>query len=81
MADLDVAPDAGGKLDVASRPLAVGTRVEVRRRFDQGWAQGFEVAAREDGGYRVRRLTDGVVLPLRFDPDDVRRERTRPLRW
>jgi hypothetical protein len=81
MADLDVAPDAGGKVDVANRQLPEGTRVEVRRRFDQGWAQGFEVAAREDGGYLVRRLSDGEVLPLRFDTDDIRRERKRGMWW
>src|SRR5690606_39814297 len=32
--------------DMSSTPLfPVGTRVEVRRRFDQHWAKGFEVAA------------------------------------
>ena len=53
--------------------IALGTTVEVRRRFDQAWARGFEVAAAAEDGYRLRRQSDGAVLPVSFPADDVRR--------
>ena len=60
-----------------------GTKVEVRDRFRGFWARGFEVVTAEDGGVRVRRLSDGSVLPAVFELDDVRIERRRRqgLRW
>ena len=61
--------------------LEAGMRVEVRRRFDQHWARGFEVVEATDTGYRVRRLSDGIVLPAEFTADDVRRERKRQAMW
>ena len=61
--------------------LRPGTRVEVRRRFDAGWAQGFEVAELHRDGYLLRRLSDGDVLPVAFDPDDVRKERKKGTWW
>jgi hypothetical protein len=60
-----------------ARMLEPGTRVEVRRRFDQGWARGFEVAEVVDRAYRIRRLSDGDVLPTEFTEDDVRAERRK----
>ena len=57
-----------------------GTRVEVRNRFDGAWSGGF---ALEDEGTdeegrilwrRVKRASDGMVLPEQFKPVDVRRE-------
>ena len=62
---------------VAVEALTPGTRVEVRSRFDQQWARGFEVAETSEHGYRVRRLSDGRVLPVEFDAADVRQERRR----
>lgn len=50
-----------------------GARVEVRRRFDQAWATGFEVASAGGDGYRLRRRSDGAVLPVAFPAADVRR--------
>ncbi|HZN14612.1 MAG TPA: hypothetical protein VFB78_10120 [Acidimicrobiales bacterium] len=62
--------------------LEPGTRVEVRRKFDQRWARGFEVAeAIKDDGYRLRRLSDGSVLPADFAEDDVREERKKQGLW
>lgn len=61
--------------------LTVGTRVEVRSRFDGHWARGFEVAGVEAPGYRVRRLSDGSELPAVFGDDDVRPERHRQGMW
>lgn len=58
-----------------------GTRVEVRRRFDQRWARGFEIAEVLDSGYRIRRLSDDSVLPEVFSVDDVRREHRREGLW
>ena len=62
-----------------------GTRVEVRSRFDQAWARGFEVAEQvpldEGLRYRVRRRSDGSVLPVLFDDHDVREERRKNDMW
>ncbi|HEX4821319.1 MAG TPA: hypothetical protein VFV00_14040 [Acidimicrobiales bacterium] len=52
--------------------LEVGDRVEVRRRFDDQWARGFEVVELTSNGYRVRRESDGEILPAEFSDDDVR---------
>jgi hypothetical protein len=58
-----------------------GTRVEVRSRFDDRWARGFEVVEVLAEGYRLRRLSDGSVLPADFTFDDVRRERKKQGLW
>lgn len=57
----------------APRPAhAVGTPVEVRNRSLATWSEGFEVAERAGSGYRVRRRSDGYVLPTVFGPTEVR---------
>jgi hypothetical protein len=56
----------------AWRFFAPGTRVEVRSRFRQDWVRGFEVAAAEGPGYRLRRLSDNTLLPVVFAGTDVR---------
>lgn len=61
--------------------LAPGTRVEVRKRLDGDWARGFEVISVDAEGYRLRRLSDGGELPLRFHEDDVRKEKKRGTWW
>ena len=67
---------------MAAAPLfPVGTKVEVRRRFDQQWAKGFEVAAHADDGYRLRRLSDGEMLPVAFDEQTLRKERKKSTWW
>ena len=53
--------------------------VQVRSRYrDDLWARGFEVTEivreRDRKLYRVRRRTDGAVLPVLFSEDDVREE-------
>ena len=50
----------------------VGTEVEVRRRFDQAWARGFSVFDQTAGGYRLRRQSDGAILPVAFPAADLR---------
>ena len=59
--------------------LAPGTRVQVRNRFDGGWSSSpFEVAETLEPTpaqvprYRLRRLSDGVVLPADFADDEIR---------
>jgi hypothetical protein len=58
---------------VEPRPvLAVGTAVEVRNRFVASWSGDFEIAERTGNGYRVKRRSDGYVLPTVFGPGEVR---------
>lgn len=53
--------------------IELGSTVEVRRRFDQAWASGFEVVDTDIDGYRLRRRSDGAVLPVAFPATEVRR--------
>jgi hypothetical protein len=62
---------------VADEQLSPGDKVEVRSRFNAQWARGFEVVDVTDNGVRVRRVSDGEVLPAEFREDDVRRARKR----
>ena len=64
--------------DLARRPnfLHDGPVViEVRNRFDGSWSHGFEVveAIDEPAGprFRLRRLSDGTLLPDLFAADDI----------
>lgn len=67
--------------DHVESTIAPGSRVEVRRRFDSSWARGFEVAEVVDEGYRIRRRSDGSVLPAEFSAEEVRPERKRQGLW
>ena len=65
-----------------------GTRVEVRSRFESKWTRGFEVADLVDGGrdgrepmYKVRRRSDGSILPVPFAETDLREENRRSTWW
>jgi len=51
-----------------------GTRIEVRSGYRSSWVRGFEVADLDGGEYRVRRVSDGIVLPATFEPGAVRQE-------
>ena len=46
--------------------------VEVRNPYDGRWSQGFQVVEECPSGYRLRRLSDGTVLPGQFATEDVR---------
>jgi hypothetical protein len=61
--------------------LAAGTAVDVRSRYVGAWSSGFEVAEPVKDGYRVRRLSDGSVLPDVFTNDDVRAQRHKTGLW
>ena len=60
--------------------LRKGARVQVQNRFDRRWIGGFvvdQVKAAEDGGdarYRVKRVSDGSVVPDAFGPGELRSE-------
>jgi hypothetical protein len=57
--------------------LVAGTPVDVRSRYVGSWSRGFEVAEIVGESYRVRRLSDGRVLPAEFSSDDVRVRRPK----
>ena len=62
--------------------MRAGTRVEVRSTFDGSWVDGFAVVGTDDdGSLRLRRLSDGEVLPTSFPKDAVRREKRRRETW
>ena len=67
------------------RQVEPGTRVEVQSRFDRAWARGFEIAEQiPEGGelrYRVRRRSDGSILPVLFGDHEVRAERRKNDMW
>ncbi len=63
-----------------------GTHVEVRSRFESRWSRGFEIVhcdddAHGDRRYQVRRRSDGSILPVLFDANDLREERRRQTWW
>ncbi|MGH8986309.1 MAG: hypothetical protein ACRDY6_20895 [Acidimicrobiia bacterium] len=65
--------------------MNLGSRVEVRARFDQRWARGFELVeiVNDEGEdrYRIRRRSDGSVLPALFIDDDIREEKKKSSMW
>ncbi len=64
-----------------SRPIPVGTRVEVRSRFVGSWSRGFEIAGTDERGYAIKRLSDGSILPDEFEPSEIRAERRKHDFW
>jgi hypothetical protein len=52
--------------------------VEVRNRFDGNWVEGFEVAEIEEKDnvrrFRLRRQSDGAILPALFPEAEIRGE-------
>lgn len=57
--------------------LEKGESVEVRRRFDAQWARGFTIVEVTPAGYRLRRESDGEILPVEFSENEVRRAHKR----
>ena len=55
--------------------LLPGDRVEVQTRFNGGWCRGFEVVDVLTGmgtrRYRIKRLSDGAILPRLFVEDEI----------
>lgn len=54
------------------RPMEVGDAVEIHSAFEDTWSRGFEIAAVVEGGFAVRRLFDGCLLPVPTGMADVR---------
>lgn len=54
--------------------LRPGTPVEVWNAFDDRWARGFEIVDVANDGVRLRRQSDGAVLPATFGFDTTRPE-------
>ena len=52
--------------------MHVGEQVEVHTKFNNSWAEGFEIAEVCSDGYRVRRRSDGAMLPDLTGESDVR---------
>jgi hypothetical protein len=50
----------------------VGEAVEVHTKYNDSWVGGFEIAEVVEGGYRVRRTSDGSFLPNLTGDEDVR---------
>ena len=61
--------------------LEDGMRVEVRDRFKGSWTRGFEIESSDGDKFRVRRLSDGAVLPVPFSVDELRAERKKQGLW
>ena len=53
--------------------FVLGTRVAVQTRLGV-WSSGFEVAEISRRGYRLRRISDGAVLPFDFNLDELRED-------
>jgi hypothetical protein len=60
--------------------LPSGTPVQVRDRFEFAFRSGFEVSEATGAGYRLRRRSDGVELPMEFAATDVRQDTNPPRR-
>ena len=60
--------------------LPQGTPVQVRNRYEFTFRSGFEVCSATDAGYRLRRRSDGVELPVDFPATEVRPE-VRTANW
>jgi hypothetical protein len=75
------ARDSGSMVAVAQILLPVGQEIEVRCHFNCSWVRGFVVAdvVVEDGQtlYRIKRSSDGAVLPALFPEGYVRDGETR----
>lgn len=56
----------------AHESISAGTTVEVLCRFDDRWTTGFTVVDVADDGYRLRRRSDGSILPAWFPADQIR---------
>jgi hypothetical protein len=52
--------------------MDVGDEVAVDIGFADCWARGYEIAAIDEDGYRLRRLYDGTVLPGHKRPTELR---------
>lgn len=68
----EVASNGGGSRFIGPE---VGELVEVATRFTGSWSRGFVVADVEGHAYRLRRLSDGHLLPITFSAHELRTDR------
>jgi hypothetical protein len=52
--------------------VEVGDPVQVHTTFTDSWVDGFEIAEIIPEGYRVRRRSDGSILPGYTSESDLR---------
>ena len=52
--------------------MRINDNVEVFNAFAGTWTAGFRVARVVDGGYRLRRTSDGSILPTVTGEADLR---------
>ena len=63
-------------LDAAkTSSFRTGTEVEVLTRYEGHWASGFAIASVDHDRFRLRRHSDGVVLPVSFSANQLRLRR------
>ena len=62
----------GRPTSASRRRLGVGTSVAVRNRYLGAWSRGFEVVEEVNQGYRIKRVSDGAILPAVIGYDEVR---------
>ena len=60
------------RVSVTTGRFACEVIVEVRNRFDSVWSAGFTVVEATADGCRLRRNSDGAVLPCLFAWSTVR---------
>jgi hypothetical protein len=68
----DRVPGRSGSGAAPEHALRVGSRVEVRDRFQGSWSRGFEIAGVIPGGYTLRRVSDRSILPVAFLAHELR---------
>lgn len=81
-----VTVDVDGEARISHRSTAgsgtevieIGDPVCVRTRFLGSWTTGFEVAGLDDGGYVLRRVSDGALLSEAVAFEDVRKDTGSP---
>jgi hypothetical protein len=49
-----------------------GDKVQVRVVYNDSWSSGFEIDGVVEGGFSVRRASDGRLLPAPTGAGDVR---------
>jgi hypothetical protein len=52
--------------------LQIGDQVDLHTNFTDSWVCGFEIAALVPDGYRIRRESDGSLLPGYTSEADLR---------
>ena len=52
--------------------MEIGDQVEVHTKFSDSWVSGFEIAEIVPEGFRLRRTSDGSLLPGYTSEADVR---------